>query len=169
MANYNKFRTTNKLTSKTISPPKFVIREEEFPALGNGSFGSISNNNSENFKSILLTQQIGNDEPEKRKIKYGWVELSFEDDKSGKIIKTYNKNYNSGFECETENNDEIEADPYKFNLSVINAIDAMIYRWENHVAQYNELLGEDAYEEFYKIGSEYMQIKDDSYSFYCEE
>jgi len=162
MANYNKFRRNGNLTSKTNTPPKFIIKDEEFPALGNSSFISDSNNNIENFRSVLLTQQIRNDETEKRKIKYGWIDLSFENDHMGKIIKSYNKNY---ILDKTENEDEedkniYETDPYKFNLLVSNAIDCMICRWENYINKYNELFGEGAYEEFYKIGSEYMQIDD---------
>jgi len=169
MTYYNKFRQNNNLTSKKNTPQKFVIREEEFPALGNTSFESLSKKNIENFRSILLTQQIGNDETEKRKIKYGWVDLSFENNNSGKIIKAYNKNYNPMFENENENENENDLDPYILSLNVTNAINTMTYRWENYVIEYNDLFGEDAYEEFYKFGSEYMKLDNDDYSSDDEE
>jgi len=128
--NYSVSKFTEKRT------PKFIMNDDEFPELIISQTTQPDTKEVFDFKSVLLTEQpVINDIG--RKLKKGWSELSLE---NGNIIRKYN------------GDEYIES----FNLSAFNTINNMAHVWNIYKNDYDELFGEGAYEEVYKV-EEYME------------
>ena len=124
----NKY-SVSKFTEKRV--PKFIMNDDDFPELTINQTIQPETKGVFDFKSVLITEQpVTNDIG--RKLKKGWAELSFE---NGNIISEYN------------GDEYIES----FNLSAFNTINNMAHVWNIYKNDYDELFGEGAYEEVYKV------------------
>jgi hypothetical protein len=122
----------------------FQILEEDFPLLS--SDVSFIKEKTMNY-ACALTIETPSIQSEKNKFSDGWVRLSFENENSGKI------NYEYIGEC--LNDDSI-------NIQALKVIDNLIHNWQNYKNHYNNLHGEQAYEEFYGDYLDYYENSDSS-------
>jgi len=117
----------------------FQILEEDFPSLS--SEVSLIKEKTMNY-ACALTIEAPSVQPEKNKLSDGWVRLSFENENFGKI--------NHEYIGDSLNDDSI-------NIQTLQVIDNLIYNWQNYKIRYNELHGEQAYEELYGDYLEYYE------------
>lgn len=117
----------------------FQILEEDFPSLS--SEVSLIKEKTMDY-ACALTIKTPSIQPEKNKLSDGWVRLSFENENSGKI--------NYEYIGDSLNDDSV-------NIQALRVIDNLIHNWQDYKVRYNELHGEQTYEELYGDYLEYYE------------
>lgn len=126
---------------------------------------TISNNNSENFKDILLKKnELEKVETIEKKtfVKKGWLEIKANPDRFGKIEYNYGSE-NQYLDYEDELRD-FYSNNKNFTILMNKTIEKMKIRWDKYKNDYNNEYGEGAYEELYYstpvYGSDYESDTD---------
>jgi hypothetical protein len=144
VSNYIGQRQNNKVTSQRgnifVKKAKmFQLLEEDFPSLS--SEVSLIKEKTMNYAGAV-TLENPSTQAEKNELSEGWVRVTFENDNSGNINYEY-----IGRPLDDES----------INSQTLHVIDNLIQKWEDYKVRYNELHGEEAYEELYGNYLEYYE------------
>jgi hypothetical protein len=151
---YNRFKNNSYNRSKPFIKPSFKMNINEYPELNNSNnninnnsnINNSNNNNNNNFANAILKQipNIENNET----LKPGWISIT---NVNNKFI------YNYGLNTIKKIEEQDSLDP---NLIMDNIISKIVENRERYKKQYNEINGDNAFEDFYEKNSN-IDIFDD--------
>lgn len=132
---FNNRRRDYKFEKNTNSKLEFSLQtanfEKEFPVLSNSNVKETSN--IDYIGAVLV--QNASPKSTGEEVAPGWVRLQ---------VENGNTTWKFGTSKESEYNDD-----YLFALETDSAINTIIWNWNNYENKYNNLHGENAYEELY--------------------